>query len=95
MGEILRRVNDFGILKGDVEQVGRKVHFLDLSIRLGDDNRIETSTYQKPMNIYQYIPQASAHPLGLGKAMIYGALRRYKLQCSRRADYLHKMCLHF
>ena len=67
-------VNDFGKLKWTVEQVGREVHFLDLTIRLNDTNRIETSTYQKPMNLHLYIPQASAHPLGLGKAMIYGPL---------------------
>ena len=47
------------------------------------------------MNIYQYIPQASAHPLGVGKAMIFGALRRYKLQNTRREDYLHMIRLHF
>lgn len=88
-------VNNFGILKWDLEQVGREVHFLDLWVSLNADNCIETSTYQKPMNIYQYIPQASAHPLGMGKAMIFGALRRYKLQNTRREDYLQMIRLHF
>ena len=43
-------VNNFGILKWKVEQMGREVNFLDLTITINDRNRIETRTYQKPMN---------------------------------------------
>ena len=51
-------------------------------------NRIETRTYQKPMNLYLYIPQASAHPKETIKGMIFGELRRYKVQNTKREDYL-------
>ena len=45
------------------------------------------------MNIYLYIPVASAHPLRVGKAMIYGSLRRHYLQNTHRKDYLKQIKL--
>ena len=75
--------------------MGREVNFLDLTITINDRNRIETRTYQKPMNLYLYIPEASAHPLGVGKAMVYGSMRRYKLQNTKREHYIEQARLLF
>ena len=47
------------------------------------------------MNLYLYIPQASAHPKGVIKGMIFGELRRYKKQNSKREDYLKMVRLLF
>ena len=47
------------------------------------------------MNLYLYIPAASAHPLGVGKAMVYGSLRHYYLQNTHRKDYLKQIKLLF
>ena len=91
----VKDVNDFGLLKWKVERKGREVNFLDLTITINDSGRIETRTYQKPMNLYLYIPAASAHPLGVGKAMVYGSLRRYYLQNTHRKDYLKQIKLLF
>ena len=38
---------------------------VNLTITINDSGRIETRTYQKPMNLYLYISVASAHPLGV------------------------------
>ena len=50
-----RDTNNFGILTWDFEEPSHTVNFLDLTISI-ENCRIVTRTYQKPMNLYQYIP---------------------------------------
>jgi hypothetical protein len=45
-----------------------------------DNSRITIETYQKPMNLYLYIPPLSAHPPSCFKGLIFGEIRRYWLQ---------------
>ena len=45
------------------------------------------------MNLYLYLHHASAHPPGVLKGMVYGCMRRYYLQNSRRSDYLEMIRL--
>ncbi|KAL7525261.1 hypothetical protein ACHAXR_005472 [Thalassiosira sp. AJA248-18] len=79
-----------GKLKWEIEERSREVIVLDLTITINELNQIETRTYQKPMNLYLYIyiPQASAHPNGVIKGMIFGKLRLYKKQNSKHEGYL-------
>ena len=79
--------NNFGILTWEFEEPSNSVDFLDLTISI-ENNSIVTKTYQKAMNLYQYIPPTSAHPPGMMKGIIYGLLRNYKLQNTRESDYL-------
>ena len=55
--------------------------FLDLVIYKPDDisssHRLKTRTYQKPLNVYAYIPSKSFHPSHIKKAFIRGELIRY------------------
>jgi hypothetical protein len=81
-------MNNFGALTWKVEELSRSVNFLDLTIAIGEDRRIVTKTYEKPMNLYLYIPPASAHPPGVLKSIVYGNLRRYWLQNSSRSDFI-------
>lgn len=87
-------VNDFGILKWDVtENPPRKsVDFLDLTLTI-DGNRIVSKTFQKKMNLYLYIPAASAHPEGCIKGTIFGLIRRYHAQNTYRKDYVQMVKL--
>jgi hypothetical protein len=50
---------------------------VDIQIK---NQRIITSTYQKPMNLYLYIPPLSAHPPSCFKGLIAGEMRHYWLQ---------------
>ena len=43
---LVKDINNCGLLKWKVENKGRKVNFLDLVITINDSNRIETRTYQ-------------------------------------------------
>ena len=68
-----------------------EIDFLDLTILIYEKNHIMTKTNCKPQNIYLYIPQRSAtHP---GNGIIFGCMRRYRLQNSLRKDYLEQINL--
>ena len=47
------------------------------------------------MNLHLYILEASARPLGVGKAMVYGSLRCYLLQNTHKQNYLKQIKLLF
>ena len=46
--------NDFGLLKWDFKEPSKSVDFLDLTIYI-ENGWVPTKTYQKSMNLYQYI----------------------------------------
>ena len=85
----LQDVNNFGSLQWNLEEVGQQVNFLDITVRINENQRIETKTYQKPMNLFLYIPPFSAHPPGVRKGLIYGTLRTYWKQNSKPTDFQH------
>jgi len=72
-------LNNWGSLKWTVEEPTIKTVFLDLNIQLKRSS-ILTSTYQKTMNLYLYIPPLSAHPPSCFKGLIAGELQRYWVQ---------------
>jgi len=72
-------LNKWGRLKWKIEQPSLQTVFLDLNIQL-KNQEIITSTYQKAMNLYLYIPPLSAHPPSCLKGLIAGEMRRYWLQ---------------
>ena len=78
--------NDFGILTWDFEQVGSSVNFLDLTITI-EGTKVTTKTYQKALNLYQYIMPSSAHPPGMMRGVISGLLKTYRRQNTYRSDY--------
>ena len=84
--EFKKDVNTFGILTWEIHEPSHTIDFLDLTVEIKDGS-IVTRTYQKPMNLYQYIPPHSSHPPGMIKGMVYGLLQQYFLQNSIRDDY--------
>jgi len=79
-------MNDFGILKWDIEESLKQIEYLDLNI--GIESRMFTfKTYQKPINLYQYITPNSAHPPGMIQGVVHSQLLQYFKQNSRREDY--------
>ena len=61
--------------------------FLDLSLSLQADGVLSTSLYQKPMNLYPYIPFLSAHRAAIKRAFILSELNRYIISCSQIGSY--------
>lgn len=93
--EEFKRDLSYGLLKWDTEPLSNSVNFLDLTITINSQNRIETKTYQKAMNLYLYIPPNSAHPPGLQKSQVYGTLLRYYRQNTHIEDFKTMATLFF
>jgi hypothetical protein len=90
-------MNSFGREEGHrlewtSEPPSKTVNFLDLTITIGDDRKIWMKTFQKAMNLFLYIPPISSHAPNVLQGLIFGQLRRFWLQNSRRSDYIH--CAH-
>ncbi len=65
-----------------------EIDFLDLTIYKNSIyNRLETRTFQKPANLYQYLHFSSNHPRHLFKAIIIGELIRYIRNSSVESSY--------
>jgi hypothetical protein len=74
-----KEMNSFGQLQWVVSQREKTANFLDLTITL-QSGKFTTSTFQKPMNLYLYIPSISAHPESCFKGLIVGNFLRFYKQ---------------
>ncbi|KAL7469413.1 hypothetical protein ACHAXS_009674 [Conticribra weissflogii] len=83
----------FGLLTWEASPLGRHVDFLDLTININDDGYVSTRTFQKAMNLYLYIPAASAHPNGMIIGVINSLVRRFHQQNSKRKDFVQVVIL--
>jgi hypothetical protein len=72
-------------LQWTFEKRCKKAIFLDLSITLNDDT-IETTIYEKKLNLYLYLPPHSCHPPGVLKGLIFGFAYRAKSLCTNPKD---------
>jgi hypothetical protein len=86
--EFLVDLDKFGKLRWMADPPSDRAIFLDLEKTINKNNYLETKTYQKPMNLYLYIPPLSSHPMGCLKGLIYGNLRRFWIQNTHREDYI-------
>jgi len=72
-------LNNWGTLSWVIENPSSETNFLDLNIKI-IDSKIVTATFQKPLNLYLYLPTNSAHPPSCFKGLITGELKRFWLQ---------------
>ena len=70
----------------DTPVVGPNGIFLDLSLTLSE-GRVLSTLYQKPANLYCYIPPMSDHNRNVFTNLILEEHKRYKLNCSNPLDY--------
>jgi hypothetical protein len=83
MGVFKQKLDGWGTLHWKIEEPSDHATFLDLNINIRNSS-IDFSTYQKPLNLYLYLPPLSAHPLGCLKGLIKGEMQRYWLQNSTK-----------
>lgn len=86
--EFKASTNNFGQLTWSFTELSSSISFLDLTISVRD-GILSYCTYQKLMNLYQYISPHSAHPPGLIKGMIYGLVKTYQVQNNHERDYIY------
>ena len=61
------------------------VNFMDLTNpRAGD--LVETSLYEKPQNLFLYLPSHSSHPPGQGTGLVLGQILHIRRLCSKAQD---------
>ena len=82
LNSFLRDLNGFHPnLRFTHQQSQHSTDFLDLTIYKGTQfntcNILDTKTYQKPLNLYQYLHYTSAHPPKVFKAIVRGECIRY------------------
>ena len=82
-----RDLQTFGRLRWTITEPSSHAVFLDLNIRIVG-TQVESSTYQKDLNLYLYLPGSSAHTTGKIKCTIYGQLYRYFEHNSHYSDYI-------
>ena len=64
-------MDNFGMLTWEVNYPSTIVDYLNVTLEI-ENGKIISKTYQKPINLYQYITPNSAHPPGMIKETIYG-----------------------
>jgi hypothetical protein len=64
-------VNSFGSLRWTFTELSREMDYLDVTIRLDETNSLRTVLYEKPLNLYLYLPPHSAHPPGVLTGLIW------------------------
>ena len=64
----------------------RNCVFLDLNITLTSNGIINTSIFEKELNLHLYLPPHSCHSPGVVKGLIFGMVHRAKSLCSDTRD---------
>jgi hypothetical protein len=81
-------INSYTKLDWNTEELSSSVNFLNLMISLENKGKTLTyKTYQKPMNLFLYIPGHSAHTPGVVKSLIFGLLQTYHRQNKHKSDF--------
>ena len=88
-------LNNFGHLKWEFTPLSLTATFLDLDITLLPKQYPNYQnfyyphfkTFQKPNNLYLYLPPHSAHPPGTVRSLIFGLLKKYWLQNTDPDDF--------
>jgi hypothetical protein len=75
----------YGKLNWIFTELTSSVNFLDLTISI-IGNRVVTKIYEKPLNLYLYLPPQSTHPPGLARGMIIGGIGRIYRLTSEHSD---------
>jgi hypothetical protein len=83
-----RCLNNWGSLKWTCDGHVSDLVFLDLTISITPDRQIHFRSYQKPMNLYLYLPPGSAHPKNMLYSLIYGRLRAYRIRNTDTSDFI-------
>lgn len=63
-----------------------EIPFLDLLVRRLD-SQFTYKTHQKQLNLYLYLPAASAHPPGILKGLVFGLIKKYRRQNPNDSDF--------
>ena len=78
-------LNSYHGLQWTMTTRAKSLNFMDLTITLNGTN-IDTTLYEKKLNIHQYITPGSAHPPGVLTGLIFGNSHRIYSLCSQHKE---------
>ena len=73
-----------------VENQKKETHCLDFTIKINEKN-FTHETYEKPLNLHNYLPTNSSQPPDTFKSLVVGFIRRYKLMNCETKDFINQM----
>jgi hypothetical protein len=73
-------------LEWDFIPLSTACNFMDLTVTITSPGHISTTLYEKPQNLYLYIPPHSAHPSGALSGLIHGNILQIHHLCSSPED---------
>jgi hypothetical protein len=72
-------------LQWTCEPPSSSINFMDLTISIIRE-RLETTLYEKPQNLYLYLPPHSSHPHGIVNGLIFGQVLRIRRLCLNKTS---------
>ena len=89
-GKFKEICNNFGVLKWEFKPLSHHVEFLDLNVTLNKGN-FHTYTYEKPHNLFLYIPYSSSYSSYCKKLLIWSLLYRFYHLNDHEEDYISQV----
>ena len=93
--EFKQKMNAFPGLTWEFSERSKTVDFMDMTITINNLNIIETTLFEKRLNLHLYIPPHSAHPPGLLPGIVYSTLFRIFTLHSSENDNLQRTKVYF
>jgi hypothetical protein len=96
--KFLSDLNGHGTLKYTWDYSQQSATFLDVTLKLDEDRKLQTSVHIKPTNKLLYLHNTSCHPKHTKKGIIYSQAVRGKRICTTKEDldiYLNKIAVAF
>ena len=90
MNEFRDKMNAFPGLTWEFSERSKSIDFMDMTISINNLNKIETTLFEKGLNLHLYIPPHSSHPPGLLPGIVHGTLFRIFTLCSTEKDKLQR-----
>jgi hypothetical protein len=73
-------IGSFGTLCWTFTEPSLQIDYLDITIHINSEQKIQRTLYKKALNLYLYLPPHSSHPPGVLTGLIYGMICRvYRL----------------
>ena len=83
-------MNAFPGLTWEFSERAKSIDFMDMTISINNLKKIETTLFEKRLNLHLYIPPHCAHPPGLLPGIVYGTLFQIFTLCSDKEDKLQR-----
>ena len=74
--EFRDKMNAFPGITWEFSEQSKSIDFMAMTISINNSNKIDTTLFEKRLNLHLYIPPHSAHPPGLLLGIVYGTLFR-------------------